>query len=69
VDTLLCGGPGLAIARARAVGDRGRFLLQRAPCCVSLPTVPGAEYLGSKECEQCHEKIYRDFIARRIMRA
>src|SRR5262245_47860770 len=29
---------------------------------VSLPTVPGAKYLGSKECEQCHEKIYRDFV-------
>src|SRR5262245_21769791 len=30
---------------------------------VNLPTVPGAKYLGSKDCEQCHEKIYRDFIA------
>ena len=30
---------------------------------VNLPMVPGAEYLGSKDCEQCHEKIYRDFIA------
>lgn len=28
---------------------------------VLLPNVPGAEYIGSKECEQCHEEIYRDF--------
>src|SRR5262245_7358608 len=30
---------------------------------VSLPMVPGAKYIGSKDCEQCHEKIYRDFVA------
>jgi predicted CXXCH cytochrome family protein len=28
---------------------------------VELPNVPGAKYIGSKECEQCHEQIYRDF--------
>ena len=28
---------------------------------VMLPNVPGAKYIGSKECEQCHEEIYRDF--------
>src|SRR5260221_3592744 len=28
---------------------------------VLLPDVPGAKYIGSKECEQCHDKIYRDF--------
>jgi len=28
---------------------------------VVLPTVPGAKYIGSKECEQCHDKVYRDF--------
>jgi len=28
---------------------------------VLLPNVPGAKYIGSKECEQCHDKIYRDF--------
>jgi len=28
---------------------------------VELPDVPGAKYIGSKECEQCHDKIYRDF--------
>jgi hypothetical protein len=28
---------------------------------VVLPDVPGAKYIGSKECEQCHDKICRDF--------
>ncbi|HWH71949.1 MAG TPA: cytochrome c3 family protein [Candidatus Sulfotelmatobacter sp.] len=28
---------------------------------VALPNVPGAKYIGSKECEQCHEQLYRDF--------
>jgi predicted CXXCH cytochrome family protein len=28
---------------------------------VLLPNVPGAKYIGSKECEQCHEEIYRGF--------
>jgi len=29
---------------------------------VSLPMVPGAEYIGSAECELCHDEIYRDFV-------
>jgi predicted CXXCH cytochrome family protein len=28
---------------------------------VMLPDVPGANYIGSKECEQCHEELYRGF--------
>jgi len=28
---------------------------------VVLPDYPGAKYVGSKECEQCHDQIYRDF--------
>jgi predicted CXXCH cytochrome family protein len=28
---------------------------------VQLPNVPGATYIGSKECEQCHAPIYRGF--------
>src|SRR3974390_1620441 len=28
---------------------------------VVLPDVPGAKYIGSKECEQCHEELYREF--------
>jgi predicted CXXCH cytochrome family protein len=30
---------------------------------VDLPMIPGATYIGSKECEQCHDKLYRDFVA------
>jgi predicted CXXCH cytochrome family protein len=28
---------------------------------VVLPNYPGAKYIGSKECEQCHEEIYKRF--------
>jgi predicted CXXCH cytochrome family protein len=28
---------------------------------VLLPEVPGASYVGSAECQQCHDEIYRDF--------
>lgn len=28
---------------------------------VMLPNVPGATYIGSKECEQCHEELYKSF--------
>jgi len=28
---------------------------------VVLPQVPGANYIGSKECAQCHDDIYRSF--------
>jgi predicted CXXCH cytochrome family protein len=29
---------------------------------VVLPDVPGAKYIGSKECELCHEEIYKTFV-------
>src|SRR5208282_842260 len=29
---------------------------------VVLPNVPGAKYIGSKECEQCHDELCRDFV-------
>ncbi len=29
---------------------------------VVLPNVPGAKYIGSKECEQCHDEICRGFV-------
>jgi predicted CXXCH cytochrome family protein len=29
---------------------------------VQLPDVPGAKYIGSRECEQCHEEIYKNFV-------
>ena len=28
---------------------------------VALPDVPGAKYIGSSECEQCHDEIYKGF--------
>jgi predicted CXXCH cytochrome family protein len=28
---------------------------------VELPEVPGAKYIGSKECDQCHGEIYKSF--------
>jgi cytochrome c5 len=28
---------------------------------VMLPDVPGAKYIGSAECEQCHEEITKTF--------
>jgi predicted CXXCH cytochrome family protein len=28
---------------------------------VMLPNLPDAKYIGSKECEQCHEEIYKSF--------
>ena len=28
---------------------------------VMLPDVPGAKYIGSKECAQCHDEIYQSF--------
>ena len=28
---------------------------------VMLPQVPGASYIGSAECEQCHEDVYKTF--------
>jgi predicted CXXCH cytochrome family protein len=33
--------------------------VQRA--VVTLPDIPGAKYVGSKECEQCHDEICRSF--------
>jgi predicted CXXCH cytochrome family protein len=53
---------GLVLASGAAV-----LLLAAISCrsvnrsVVLLPDVPGAKYIGSKECEQCHDKIYRDF--------
>ena len=56
--------------RMRGVGlvaGAGVLLLAAISCStvsrqvVMLPNVPGAKYIGSKECEQCHEEIYRGF--------
>jgi predicted CXXCH cytochrome family protein len=42
----------LAVVSCQTTGNRA---------VVVLPDVPGAKYIGSKECEQCHDKLYRDF--------
>jgi len=54
--------------RCLAIGIVGTVLILAAISCgtvhrsvVQLPDVPGAKYIGSKECEQCHEEIYRGF--------
>src|ERR1700686_4375937 len=39
---------------------------------VALPDVPGAKYIGSSECEQCHDEICKGFKTAdhsRLMRA
>jgi predicted CXXCH cytochrome family protein len=30
---------------------------------VVLPNVPGASYVGSDQCDLCHDNIYKDFVA------
>jgi predicted CXXCH cytochrome family protein len=54
--------------RGLAAGTAAAFLVVAAISCstvnravVVLPDVPGASYIGSKECEQCHDELYRDF--------
>jgi predicted CXXCH cytochrome family protein len=29
---------------------------------VQLPDVPGANYIGSEQCDTCHDEIYKDFV-------
>jgi predicted CXXCH cytochrome family protein len=49
------------------VAGAGVLLLAAISCStvsnevVMLPDVPGAKYIGSSECEQCHEELYRGF--------
>ncbi len=57
-----------AWGRGLAVAAGGLVLLLVALSCSSvhravvvLPEVPGAKYIGSKECDQCHGEIYRSF--------
>jgi predicted CXXCH cytochrome family protein len=59
-------GPAWARALALAAGPAGLLLLVISCGTVTrsvvvLPDVPGAKYIGSKECEQCHEQIYKGF--------
>jgi predicted CXXCH cytochrome family protein len=54
-------------SRALAIGMVVLLMLALMSCgtvhrsVVVLPQVSGLKYIGSKECEQCHDKIYRDF--------
>jgi predicted CXXCH cytochrome family protein len=67
-----CSRPGRQPARwmgALAVAAGTAVLFLAVISCTSvhravvvLPEVPGAKYIGSKECEQCHDKICRDFV-------
>ncbi len=54
--------------RKLAIAASAVILLLAAISCrtvtrsvVQLPNVPGAKYIGSRECEQCHAQLYRDF--------
>jgi predicted CXXCH cytochrome family protein len=51
---VLAVGLGLLLVVALSCGTVHRSV-------VILPDVPGAKYIGSKECEQCHEELYRGF--------
>lgn len=55
-------------ARGLALAAAGLVLALAAISCgtvsnsvVLLPNVPGAKYIGSKECEQCHDDLYKGF--------
>ena len=59
---------GRRLAALLPVGLVGALVLVLVSCgtvtrsVVVLPDVPGAKYIGSKECEQCHDQISRDFV-------
>jgi predicted CXXCH cytochrome family protein len=64
--------PKTPIARLRAaftLGLAGLALVLTAVSCHTVdpaivvvpPNIPGATFVGSQECEQCHKDIYRDF--------
>jgi predicted CXXCH cytochrome family protein len=52
---------------AVAVAAAGLLLVAAISCssishrAVALPDVPGAHYVGSADCEQCHDEIYKNF--------
>lgn len=60
--------PWTGLARWLAgIGTVAALLVTAVSCstvhraAVMLPDIPGASYIGSKECEQCHGDLYRDF--------
>jgi predicted CXXCH cytochrome family protein len=52
-------GAGLVLASGLALNLVSCSTVQRT--VLAPPAVPGAEYVGSETCAQCHEAIYRDF--------
>ena len=52
---------------AWVAGGAATLLLTAISCttlsrqAVILPQVPGAKYIGSSECDMCHDKIYQEF--------
>jgi predicted CXXCH cytochrome family protein len=65
--TLFKNLPAARVRMLAIIGVAGVMLLAVISCrtvsrsVVVLPDVPGAKYIGSKECEQCHEELYRNF--------
>jgi predicted CXXCH cytochrome family protein len=49
------------LALASGVGLLAVISCSTTRQAVILPEVPGAKYIGSSECEQCHDEIYRSF--------
>src|SRR3954468_13700389 len=50
----------IAVAAVLVLGAISCATVHRAE--VVLPDYPGAKYIGSKECEQCHEEITKTFV-------
>ena len=55
--------------RNRALAAGAALLLLAAISCrtvhrtvVQLPNVPGANYVGSEQCDMCHDEIYKHFV-------
>src|SRR5436190_11947950 len=64
----MAGRPASYWVRALALGMVLAALLAVVISCsnvhrsvVQLPMIPGASYVGTKECAQCHDKITKDF--------
>jgi len=51
----LTGGVMILLLVAISCGTVNRAVVQ-------LPNVPGASYVGSEQCDMCHDDIYKDFV-------
>jgi len=67
ISSFLKNHTALQVRALATVGGIAMVVLAAISCgtvnrsAVILPDVPGAKYIGSKECEQCHDQIYKDF--------